>query len=112
MVTTSSLGKILAIVLFAVRPLIGLTCGSLFRHLILFGFIFLLLLLLRLVPTLSALAGGSLQVNPVALPATITFASVSAGGLHNCGVKSDGTVHCWGSMPLDRRPIRAERLHR
>ena len=28
--------------------------------------------------------------------ASLSFASVSAGGEHTCGVKEDGTVACWG----------------
>ena len=31
----------------------------------------------------------------VALPAG-ELASVSAGGLHTCGVRTDGSVACWG----------------
>ena len=30
-------------------------------------------------------------------PPGISFASVSAGGNHTCGVKTDGAVVCWGS---------------
>ena len=31
-----------------------------------------------------------------ATPPGGTFVSVSAGGLHTCGVKSDGSILCWG----------------
>ena len=31
-----------------------------------------------------------------ATPPSGEFASVSAGGLHTCGVRTDGAVECWG----------------
>ena len=32
-----------------------------------------------------------------AMPLVGEFTSVSAGALHTCGVKRDGSVACWGS---------------
>ena len=31
------------------------------------------------------------------LPPTGSFVDISAGDLHTCGIKSDGSVECWGS---------------
>ena len=38
------------------------------------------------VPTLPALSGDA-----------ASFATISAGGYHSCGLRGDGTVECWGS---------------
>ena len=38
-------------------------------------------------------AGVAIQTTPTALG---VFASVSAGGFKSCGIRSDGTVACWG----------------
>jgi alpha-tubulin suppressor-like RCC1 family protein len=35
--------------------------------------------------------------SPVAVPGALTFASVSAGGLHTCSVTIAGAAYCWGS---------------
>ena len=35
---------------------------------------------------------------PAKLEVQVEFASVSAGGLHTCGVKTDGSVACWGKQ--------------
>ena len=34
---------------------------------------------------------------PIPAATFIPFASVSAGAIHTCGVKTDGSVECWGS---------------
>jgi alpha-tubulin suppressor-like RCC1 family protein len=34
---------------------------------------------------------------PDVVPPGIRYSQVSAGGNHTCGVKTDGTVACWGS---------------
>ena len=42
--------------------------------------------------------GGADQLTPtaVAMPAGVTFASVTAGGLHTCGLSPEGAAYCWG----------------
>ena len=52
-------------------------------------------------PALSDVAEPVTATGPTSI-ATATeytgeFVSVSAGGLHTCGVRIDGTVACWGS---------------
>mmetsp|Transcript_57796 Transcript_57796/g.161281 ORF Transcript_57796/g.161281 Transcript_57796/m.161281 type:complete len:299 (-) Transcript_57796:98-994(-) len=37
-------------------------------------------------------------------PAGITFASISVGASHSCGVAADGTAHCWGKEPQAAPP--------
>ena len=52
-----------------------------------------------------ARGGGGLTPTPIQSTTDRThtqasigsFVSVSAGGLHSCGVKTDGSVRCWGS---------------
>jgi len=41
---------------------------------------------------------GTSRLRPVAVqqPAGVTFASLSAGGSHNCGLTSAGQAYCWG----------------
>jgi len=34
---------------------------------------------------------------PMAVPGGVTFAELSGGGYHTCGVATDGTAYCWGS---------------
>src|SRR5437879_1989855 len=34
---------------------------------------------------------------PVPVAGDLTFALLSAGGLHTCGVTSGGAAHCWGN---------------
>ena len=34
---------------------------------------------------------------PPPTPTTGTFSAISAGGLHSCGLRSDGTITCWGN---------------
>ena len=38
---------------------------------------------------------------------TGTYVSVSAGASHACGVRTDGSVECWGQMNMvrPRRPV-------
>ena len=47
----------------------------------------------------GALGDGSAtidQTTPVAVSGGLTFASVSAGGSHTCGVTTSGAAYCWG----------------
>ena len=39
---------------------------------------------------------GGLSATPVAVVGGLTFASVSAGALYNCGVTTSGAAYCWG----------------
>ena len=39
---------------------------------------------------------SDLQTGPGKIPAPRVFTQISAGGYHNCGVRSDGSVACWG----------------
>lgn len=41
--------------------------------------------------------GVALQSAPVAIEPATTWKDVSAGSYATCGVKGDGTLHCWGS---------------
>src|SRR5881392_4064478 len=49
----------------------------------------LLLLLVVVIP------GSSTRAQHVPLD-TVTFAAVSAGGIHTCGVAAGGVAYCWG----------------
>lgn len=40
---------------------------------------------------------GSLVPVPVAMPAGVSFASISAGDWHTCAVATDGQAYCWGN---------------
>ncbi|HEY2898588.1 MAG TPA: hypothetical protein VGJ12_15715, partial [Gemmatimonadaceae bacterium] len=42
---------------------------------------------------------GTTNANPTvaAVNTTLTFASLTAGGIHTCGLTSDGTAYCWGN---------------
>lgn len=42
-------------------------------------------------------AAGSPVLNPAAVATTLAFQSVTSGYLHNCAVRSDATVACWGA---------------
>ena len=53
----------------------------------------LLLAMLLMMAIIAACVGGSDPTEPRG----DEFASVSAGVRHTCGVKTDGTVACWGS---------------
>ena len=48
-------------------------------------------------PELAAAPAGSSTDVPAAISSVGDFVSVSAGDSHTCGVKSDGSVVCWGS---------------
>jgi alpha-tubulin suppressor-like RCC1 family protein len=39
---------------------------------------------------------NTLRTSPVAVLGGLTFATVSAGGLHTCGVTTGGAAYCWG----------------
>jgi alpha-tubulin suppressor-like RCC1 family protein len=41
-------------------------------------------------------AAGSPVLNPAAVATPLAFQSVASGYLHNCAVRSDATVACWG----------------
>ena len=41
-------------------------------------------------------AGVGMNISQ-ATPPPGTFTQVSAGNIHTCGIKSDGTFTCWGS---------------
>lgn len=45
---------------------------------------------------------ASSDENLVPVKGGITFASVSAGGWHNCGLTADGTAYCWGAGGMGR----------
>ena len=47
-------------------------------------------------PELGNLYGLRVRVNRVNIWIGVKFASVSAGERHTCGVRTDGTVACWG----------------
>ncbi len=50
--------------------------------------------------TINAAAQPAPPPQPVAvktIPAGAAFSSISAGGLHSCGVLLDGSIACWGS---------------
>ncbi|MCH7475709.1 MAG: Ig-like domain-containing protein [Gemmatimonadetes bacterium] len=42
-------------------------------------------------------AGGGVTMTPVAVSGGLTFASVSGGGSHTCGLTTAGSAYCWGS---------------
>lgn len=39
---------------------------------------------------------GHGQETPMRVAGGLTFVSLDAGGLHSCGITSDGTLYCWG----------------
>lgn len=39
---------------------------------------------------------------PALVSQSLRFTAISAGGLYTCGLKSDGTVYCWGSNFSDK----------
>ena len=45
----------------------------------------------------SATGSVPCSAEPVAVDGELTFASISAGTRHNCGVTSDGSAYCWGA---------------
>lgn len=49
----------------------------------------------------GALGDGSPQMldrfAPVPVAGGLSFVAITAGGLHNCGLTSDGSAYCWGS---------------
>ncbi len=52
--------------------------------------------------------GTSDRSSPTAV-GTATWTSVSAGGQASCGVQTDGSLHCWGSLSVgtsEQRPLR------
>ena len=55
---------------------------------------------------------GGVTTPSQATPPAGTFTQVSAGGSHTCGVKSDGTVACWGKNNYGQSPLyRRRHLH-
>jgi alpha-tubulin suppressor-like RCC1 family protein len=40
--------------------------------------------------------GNAIMTTPVAVSGAVTFASLSAGWNHVCGIATDGTAYCWG----------------
>jgi hypothetical protein len=50
-------------------------------------------------------AGGAPDLAPDAAPATLAFASVTAGYGAACGVKTDGTIVCWGTRAPAKPPV-------
>jgi alpha-tubulin suppressor-like RCC1 family protein len=40
---------------------------------------------------------GTIRVSPVLVAGGLSFASISAGGLHTCGLTTTGAAYCWGS---------------
>ncbi len=43
-----------------------------------------------------AILAAATACSTSASPSAGTFASVSAGAYHTCGVRTDGTIACWG----------------
>ena len=68
-----------------------------------------LLLLAVLAPALALLAampgwfGGSPAETVQAASATGAFSQVSTGYLYTCGLRTDGTLACWGKTLTGRR---------
>jgi alpha-tubulin suppressor-like RCC1 family protein len=47
-------------------------------------------------PSATAVTGSPVPHGLVTSATVYTFTQLSAGGSHTCGVKTDGTVACWG----------------
>src|SRR6266566_4053075 len=46
------------------------------------------------------------QASPVAVVGGLTFATISAGSEHTCGLTTEGVAYCWGyAYAVGRRPI-------
>jgi alpha-tubulin suppressor-like RCC1 family protein len=49
-------------------------------------------------------SGTRFCTTPVAVAGGLTFASISVGGIHTCGVTTAGAAYCWGN-PVGASPV-------